>query len=497
MKVITIPNPDENGTDNGFSSILFTSGAAAAFLEPREHDARYAQASGYMVLSIGLQVDHNSAHRLHRRNLPYPEEYRYGPERPPPPNFCSLSRASERAHTRSASSVSNASSIHSISESREDDVRGAQPTITPASARLSIIASASGSDLRASETTAASLLANVRDPPRITISPAPSATAAPTRGLELLNTIFASSTPPPNRVPSQTEDSRISSDSAMSSTSHNVVANAHTPTAYSQDHHILSPKSTTSALPRVLNREVISTLLGLPPSRASSARYEGDNEASDDGASEPGSRSSSIPQLAYPPTMLRHPQNNLPTFSPLQRISANANSVLSRRTHQVHTCESQPQSRKAHHSRSMILLRLGSTPGSDDVAITKSAATATNLPRVRPLVPFETDWPYPRAPLVETDSEIVKLDFADTSALSDPSAFEKQIEKSWDVPARMRVASPPAVPRNPPAPVNGNARHPHHPPRDPGESSRNAIIIHLCRPNDNGDFECHIPRMSM
>ncbi|KAI6003086.1 hypothetical protein EDD15DRAFT_2226667 [Pisolithus albus] len=228
----------------------------SAFIEPREHDARYAQASGYMVLSSGLQVDHNSAHRLHRRNLPYPEEYRYGPERPPPPNFRSLSRASERAHTRSASSASNAStSARRVSEldklfAKLGGVSTNGVTQSQSLPQLQRL------QLRASLQMCAIL---------------------------------------------RTENSRFSSDSAMSSTSHNVVANAHTPTAYSQDHHILSPKPTTSALPQVLNQEVISTLLGLPPSRASSARYEGDNEASDDGASEPGSMSSSIPQLAIPP----------------------------------------------------------------------------------------------------------------------------------------------------------------------------------------------------
>jgi len=75
----------------------------------------------------------------------------------------------------------------------------------------------------------------------------------------------------------------------------------------------------------------------------------------------------------------------------------------------------------------------------------------------RALVPFHADsslWPYPRAPLDDRD-DIVELDFADTSALSDVDAFERQrqngkncakqskrdrarereeIERSWDVP---------------------------------------------------------------
>ncbi|KAH9974710.1 hypothetical protein BGW80DRAFT_1302216 [Lactifluus volemus] len=89
-------------------------------------------------------------------------------------------------------------------------------------------------------------------------------------------------------------------------------------------------------------------------------------------------------------------------------------------------------------------------------------------PAPRPLVPFHhedaTLWPYPRAPLDDRD-DIVELDFADTSALSDVDAFEQRrrngkngrggakssmttkkkkdrereredIERSWDVPVR-------------------------------------------------------------
>ncbi|KAI6025541.1 hypothetical protein EDC04DRAFT_2930739 [Pisolithus marmoratus] len=490
--------------------------------------------------------------RLHsyvKKNLPYPDEYRYGPDRPPPPNFRSQSRASERAHTRSASSASNTSSIHSISESGEDDVRGSQPTITPVSARSvseldKLFAKLGGVSTNgvpqsqpppqvqvptygASETTAANLFVNMRDPLRTAVSPAPSTTAVPTRGLELLNTIFASATPPPNRVSSRTEVSQFSSDFATPSTQQSVVANAHTPTAYSQDHHILSPKPTTSALPQVLNQEVISTLLGLPPSRASSARYEGDNEASDDGASEPGSLSSSIPQLAVPPdhtegfTKQRVLGDVTPRAS-LRGFDSDINQVTNILTAATYTGQHQQQ--RAHLQvpatkpmapppsvNDTSSTTHGIARGSNDVTNTKSASTSPNPPRVRPLIPFEADsdlWPYPRAPLVETDSDIVELDFADTSALSDPSALEKrckgkkqkktkkdkqkereEIEKSWDVPAPVRVASPPAVLGNPPALVNGNAKHPHHHPREIQEKavaaqpSTSSIPVTTATPN--------------
>ena len=80
-------------------------------------------------------------------------------------------------------------------------------------------------------------------------------------------------------------------------------------------------------------------------------------------------------------------------------------------------------------------------------------------PAPRALVPFHAEstlWPYPRAPLDDRD-DIVELDFADTSALSDVDAFERrrlngrngakhskkgkarereEIERSWDVPGK-------------------------------------------------------------
>jgi cytoskeletal protein RodZ len=88
------------------------------------------------------------------------------------------------------------------------------------------------------------------------------------------------------------------------------------------------------------------------------------------------------------------------------------------------------------------------------------------------LVPFHEEsslWPYPRAPLDDRD-DIVELDFADTSALSDVDAFERrrqngrnaklskkdraakereEIERSWDVPGN---AAPSLVAAGSPGP---------------------------------------------
>jgi len=73
-------------------------------------------------------------------------------------------------------------------------------------------------------------------------------------------------------------------------------------------------------------------------------------------------------------------------------------------------------------------------PGTDakNTGDCRRSSSAPPAPRVGaspapyPLVPFHHEgsalWPYPREPLDDSD-DIVKLDFADTSALSDVDAF--------------------------------------------------------------------------
>ncbi|KAH0834895.1 hypothetical protein J3R83DRAFT_10541 [Lanmaoa asiatica] len=459
--------------------------------------------------------------RLHeyiKKNLPYPDEFRYGPDRPPPPSFRSTSRTSERGHhARSASSASNTSSIHSISESGEEDDRPALSTSVPLNspsgldrllAKLTTPSQAQPSGgTGGSETTAASLLASISGPPRTMSVPPPSSSAlsAPTRGLALLDTIFASATPPPPRAVSRGGIPTIPLRCTTSqSTSHNRIPSHSNPpqpfppTAFSQDPHILSPKPTSTALPQVLNQEVISTLLGLPPSRASSVRYEGDNEASDDGASEPGSFTASIPQLSLPTTRISDNEGGKPGArilgdvtprpalrgfgSNISQVSdlLTAARIVQQNTH-VDTTSFQASSGSTKSTTAVpadsestptICAQIRANPIS-------TSSTSKNPPKPRPLVPFETDselWPYPRPPLIETDSDVIELDFADTSALSDPDAFEKhvakgkkskrskrdqqkereEIEKSWDVPAPMRVCSPVSGP--PTGMPNGKAK---------------------------------------
>jgi hypothetical protein len=97
-----------------------------------------------------------------------------------------------------------------------------------------------------------------------------------------------------------------------------------------------------------------------------------------------------------------------------------------------------------------------------------SAPRIGSSPAPRALVPFHEEsslWPYPRAPLDDRD-DIVELDFADTSALSDVDAFEQrrqsskkaklsrkdrrdEIERSWDAPG---YAAPSVVATGSPGP---------------------------------------------
>jgi hypothetical protein len=435
---------------------------------------------------------------------------------------------SERGHHfRSASSASNNSSFHSISESGEEE----DPSnTTPANdrnvseldklfAKLGGVASngpsksqvQSSSGTSGSGTTAASLLASFSAPSRAMSVPPPSSSTvtAASRGLALLDTIFASATPPPARAASRSGS----------------TFQPQPPPACSHDPYILSPKPTSTALPQVLNQEVVSSLLGLPPSRASSVRYEGDNEASDDGASEPGSLTASIPQLFVPTTDVNENDGDwkiggriLGDVTPrpaLRGFGSDINQVsdlltaarVERHHNHYHTPSSGAQLQLRPSSSNTTITSISadidSTPTIDshhprtnhNSVIGPTMTATNNAPKPRPLVPFEADsdlWPYPRAPFVETDSDVIELDFADTSALSDPEAFEKrvakgknrqkrgkkdrqkereEIERSWDVPAPLSVASlavsapaPAPAPApisapDPPHMVNGKAKH--------------------------------------
>ena len=341
---------------------------------------------------------------------------------------------------------------------------------------------------------------------------APTSTCAPVSNLvtpppttadqsrALLDTLFASATPPQGPIPAPTPPfpHHVSSEpfplapppSAPPSTRltfatahlHGDVSSSEPespdpsiPTAQpaAAAHLIHSPQPTTSQLPQILTQDVISALLGMPPSRTSSVasshrRYEGDVESSDD-LHEADSPIDERP-LPHANRNRKHEHGDVTPRPPLRGF-ASSEKVLPSSSPASAPASALP----SHHSAPSILPSAASSTPSvpaplqlvPDVvaAAPNSAPAATRLvgtsPAPRALVPFHHEdsslWPYPRAPLDDRD-DIVELDFADTSALSDVDAFERrlrngkkngvrlskvdrrerereEIERSWDVPA--------------------------------------------------------------
>lgn len=108
-----------------------------------------------------------------------------------------------------------------------------------------------------------------------------------------------------------------------------------------------------------------------------------------------------------------------------------------------------------------------STPARNKAAVvsappttSKTAATAASVQR--PLVPFQTDsdlWPYPRAPLDDRgdgDEDVIELDFAEISALTDPDQWRQKSLSQQSGKARATFQSPEKDKE--PANVNGKKK---------------------------------------
>ena len=347
----------------------------------------------------------------------------------------------------------------------------ASPPATPSNGKVTLeTLFASASNSTSATSTPASHLAT---PPPTTVN----------KSLPLLSSLFAFASPSPGPVPVPTPPfpHHVSSEpfpappSAPPSTrlsfataySRSDVSSSEpessdppspTPHAATATHLILSPQPTTSQLPQILTQDVISALLGMPPSRTSSVasshrRYEGDVESSDD-LHEADSPIDERPK----PHANRNKKHELGDVTPRPPLRGFASSekVLPNST---------PTTLSSHHSSPAVLPTAASStppvpvpqdPDPTTAAVTDAPRTGTAL-TPRALVPFHAEstlWPYPRAPLDDRD-DIVELDFADTSALSDVDAFERQrqngkngakhskrdrarereeIERSWDVP---------------------------------------------------------------
>ncbi|EMD31934.1 hypothetical protein CERSUDRAFT_119266 [Gelatoporia subvermispora B] len=423
--------------------------------------------------------------RLHsyiKRGEPYPEEYRYGPGRPPPPN----------PHLRTASRASNVSSTHDddgadgqrtmtqVSQVMTTITQTTQPALSSGPSELDklfaklipsvpatpsnesrmkpsttssmsvqdLFAALGGPELAQPAHPAATTLSHSLIPSQVTV-PAPPAPNAPTpnRGLALLDTIFASATTAPS--PRVQQSATAHAPQLQSSTS--LPSNP-------EEIHIVSPKPTSNTLPQILNQDVMSSLLGLAAgSRTSSAapsstgsyrsganRYEGDNESSDSGdqASDGYSPITSVVSNGVvDPAVLAAAPSGLPSFS-VERTGTSPSQL--RRVEGDVTPRPPLRGFGSPAPQQMAPLGQGLPPsisahanGASQSGSASPAPEATPAPRSRPLVPFQTDsdlWPYPRAPLDDraddaSDADVVELDFADTRALSDPAIFSNRLKE--------------------------------------------------------------------
>jgi hypothetical protein len=320
------------------------------------------------------------------------------------------------------------------------------------------------------------------------------------KGPALLDTIFASATPPLCSIPAPTPPlpHHVSSEpfppppSAPPST-RLAFATAHlrsdisssepelseppSPTPHSAAQLIYSPQPTNSQLPQILTQDVISALLGMPPSRTNSVasshrRYEGDIESSDD-LHEADSPVDERPQTHANRTR-KHELGDVTPRPPLRGF-ASSEKVLPSLAPPLPSYHSAPSALPSAASSTPsvpappepVLAPVPTVVVDEPAPVVPGPRIGTS-PAPRALVPFHEEsslWPYPRAPLDDRD-DIVELDFADTSALSDVDAFERQrqsgkkaklskkerrdeIERSWDVPGN---AAPSVVAAGSPGP---------------------------------------------
>ncbi|KAG6888805.1 hypothetical protein C0995_005825 [Termitomyces sp. Mi166 len=422
--------------------------------------------------------------RLHsyiKRNQPYPQEFRYGPDRPPP----STSLAN-RPQANGGSSLPATPSGTAFPGHVQD-----QPSqFTGLSELDRLFAKMQPTPILSVATAAPS----TQTPTSATI-PSPPSSGSINTGLSLLETIFASASAPTTGSFSSTTS--VSTFTTSSSTSTFTIHN---------------PIPTTTPVPQVLNQSTLTTLLGLPPSRtpsAASTAYstdarsshsssrEGDNEDEDTSdysgcgqgstsASDGYSTSSTVldpdadeevqaagrPVVAEPVNGHGH-QNGRHGQGQGRRINGDVtprppmNGFITPPVARHHRPVSVLGSvsvvgRRQHHR---------SQQGDHTHAPASASHGKVPLGTERPLVPFESDselWPYSHGRATTTttnhnsnnnnstttvssssnnntntntyrnegrsspsdDEEIIELDFEDTSALSDPDAFRSHHRSS-------------------------------------------------------------------
>ena len=464
-----------------------------------------------------------ASHRLNRcikRGEPYPEQLRYGPDNPPPQNpHLKVSNDSSPEQTPEGNPYfSHAFSLlsryivvtrakisitHSSNQNNRHQPTSATTSMSDLDKLFSKLApgrSQSPSPVSVKRgqqgTLLDGLLAAAMSGQNSTTN-----TSSPTNGLQTQH-VLSSNT---NRSPALL-DSIFASATPHYPNGHNGTGPLQTSAPTLQ---IISPQPTSSAVPQVLNQNVISTLLGLAPSPGGSVsssstnitayRYEGDNESNSEGGSEeieyPTSNVNSILAEATwdaigssskgkQPSV---PSFTLPTspddFQTTPRIQGD---VTPRPTLKGMPASS-PSQQPMENDLKMLATRKsqnGYAPADDPQVPSTRADKRKPAPGApRKLVPFEPDselWPYPRQPLDDraSDDDVVELDFTETSALSDLNIFlpkpktnanttsgagasgkkrkkernkeeREQIEKSWDDPVKMGYAVGPNIPNEP------------------------------------------------
>ncbi|THH19642.1 hypothetical protein EW146_g1572 [Bondarzewia mesenterica] len=521
--------------------------------------------------------------RLHsyiHKVVSYPEEFRYGPNRLPPPPSTKTSGGTSSA----SEAESDACQIATVSASGNL----AQPAATQTSQSkgpafnggmsdldklFSKLVPASNTSTISTPTTAPSskvtlsdLFASASTPSSTTAKPSsPSPTAASaTKGLALLDSIFASATPSPPALPpyshpnpqlihnssaspfpappSAPPSTKLSFAEAQFEADYPSDTSPGHTYALSSQYEIHSPKPTSSALPQILTQDVISSLLGIPiqpspTSRTSSAtssrhsgsqqRYEGDIESiSDDVHS---IASASVGEYSESSTEA-HVLGDVTPRPPLRGFGTGDATPLAPRAASPRSGTFSPPASIAPSSSTSTVLGPSQSQSQQTQVRTASPVTSSQpqpngKPTGHPLIPFQSDsdlWPYPRAPLDDRDrheygygsddADVVELDFADTSALSDMDAFNRrqrereamsgkergkgkgkerkgrkererenerereEIEKSWDVPERMAPAPPAPVPAPVVAPTPAPVRVPVNGVKENGKSKGKTVV---------------------
>ncbi|KAJ7723419.1 hypothetical protein B0H16DRAFT_341938 [Mycena metata] len=380
--------------------------------------------------------------RLHsyvKQNVPYPEQFRYGPNRPPPPNpHLRTTSPSPPPEPHAAPSGDHGldRSFPSGSASELDQLfarmRAAPSPLPPLF---------SPPRPASSTVTVASLFAALggADPQESKPPPTPSSS-----GIPLLDSIFASAGP----------------------------SKAKSPPA--------EPLPIHSPTPQILNHEVITTLLGLPPSRSTSASSashssgdahshtssrEGDNEYEESPGSArgyPGSDGFSESSTVLDPDAELDEELQAAGSSagrPLLSVPAprGGNVVVNGAGGAKVNGRGQVQGDVTPRAPPTALLGVNGNgqrpmppraapvpPPMSEPSISASTIRPQQQGPHSSMVrhssaPFATSsdlWPGGRAPVddrAEVDGleegEIVELDFADTSALSDPDAFRQVLQR--------------------------------------------------------------------